>query len=178
MCYSVLCVLCLIAQLCPTLCDPMDYSPPGSSVHRVLQARILEWIAMLSPRGSSQPRDWTQVSCLAGRFFTVWATIIQFHSIILGCSVPSAALISDVDLTEMWSLPWAHSLAQIHPSVLLSLAPLFRAHHKPEIVVHTCAEHKRCLSWSKLWRPGGRGKGRGREVFLWGGIWTEPWHLN
>ena len=48
---------------CPTLCDPMDCSPPGSSVHRILQARILEWVAMTSSRGSSQPRDRTHVSC-------------------------------------------------------------------------------------------------------------------
>ena len=66
--------LCLAAQSCQTLCDPMDCSPPGSSVHVVLQERILEWVAMSSSRTSSPPRDWTQVSCLAGRFFIVWAT--------------------------------------------------------------------------------------------------------
>ena len=64
----------LVAQSCPTLCDPMNYSPSGSSVHRILQARTLEWVAMLSSRGSSQPRDRTQVSHIAGRFFTIWAT--------------------------------------------------------------------------------------------------------
>ena len=48
----------------------MDFSPPGSSVHGILQARILEWVAMPSSRGSSQPRDQTQVSCIASRFFT------------------------------------------------------------------------------------------------------------
>ena len=52
--------------------DPMDYSPPDSSVHGILQARILEWVAMPSSRGSSWPRDWTQVSSIAGRFFTIW----------------------------------------------------------------------------------------------------------
>ena len=67
-------VLHLVAQLCPTLCDPMDCSPPGSSVHGILQARRLEWVAMPSSRGSSQPRDRTQVSRIAGGFFTVWAT--------------------------------------------------------------------------------------------------------
>ena len=56
------------------LCDPMDYSLLGSSVHGILQARILEWVAMPSPRGSSQPWDWTWVSCIAGRFFIHWAT--------------------------------------------------------------------------------------------------------
>ena len=47
-----------VAQLCPTLCDPADCSPPGSSVHGFLQARILEWVAISFSRGSSQPRDW------------------------------------------------------------------------------------------------------------------------
>ena len=58
-----------VAQSYPTLCDPMDYS-----VHGILQARILEWIAFPFSRGSSQPRDWTQVSHVTGRFFTSWAT--------------------------------------------------------------------------------------------------------
>ena len=61
-------------QSCPTPCNPMDSSPPGSSVHGVSQARILEWVAILFSRGSSQSRDWTQVSCIAGRFFTLWTT--------------------------------------------------------------------------------------------------------
>jgi len=52
----------------------MDYSPPGSSVHGILQARILEWIAIPFSRGSFQPRNQTQVSCIAGRFFTVRVT--------------------------------------------------------------------------------------------------------
>ena len=55
-------------QSCPTLCDPMDCSPPGSSVHGILQVRILKWVAMPSSRGTSQPRD--HVSCIAGGFFT------------------------------------------------------------------------------------------------------------
>ena len=64
----------LDAQLCLTLCDPMDCSPPGSSFHDILQARILEWVAIPFSRGSSQPRDWTQISYIASRFFTVGAT--------------------------------------------------------------------------------------------------------
>ena len=62
------------AESCPTLCDPVDCSPPGSSIHGILQARILEWGAISFSRGSSQPRDWTQVSCIAGRRFNHWAT--------------------------------------------------------------------------------------------------------
>ena len=117
LCYSLwLCVvLCLVTQSCPTLCDPMDCSPPGSSVHgdspgknirvgclaflqgifptpcikytrsSTLQAdslsseppespRILEWVAYPFSRGSSQPRNQTGISCIAGRFFTSWVT--------------------------------------------------------------------------------------------------------
>ena len=67
-------VLVLVAQLCPTPCDPMDCSPPGPSVHGILQARILECVAVPFSRGFSWSRDQTQVSCFVGRFFTVWAT--------------------------------------------------------------------------------------------------------
>ena len=68
------CVLCLVTQSCLTLHDPMDCSPPGSSVHGILQSRILEWIAISLSRGYSWPRDPTQVSCIIGRFFTIWTT--------------------------------------------------------------------------------------------------------
>ena len=63
-----------VAGLCLTLCDPMDCSLPGSSVHTIFQARILEWVAISFSRGSSWSRDLTQVFCIAGRLFTVWAT--------------------------------------------------------------------------------------------------------
>ena len=62
---------CTVTQSCPTLCNPMDCSPPGSPVHGILQARILEWVAISFSRGSSQPRDRTPVSYIAGRFFTI-----------------------------------------------------------------------------------------------------------
>ena len=61
-------------QSCLTLCDLLDSSPPGSSVHGILQAKILEWVTMPSFRGSSWSRDWAQVSCIADGFLTVWAT--------------------------------------------------------------------------------------------------------
>ena len=63
---------CSVAQSCLALCNPRDCSPPGFSVHGILQARILEWIAIPFSRGSSRPRDWTLVSRIAGRFFTKW----------------------------------------------------------------------------------------------------------
>ena len=61
-------------QSCPTLCDPVDCSLPSSSVHGILQARILEWVAISFSRGSSWPRDRTWVSCIGGRSFNLWAT--------------------------------------------------------------------------------------------------------
>ena len=69
---NVICaaVLCSVIQSCPTLCDPMECSPPGSSVHGTFQVRIPEWVAISFSRGSSQPRDGTHFSCIAGRFFT------------------------------------------------------------------------------------------------------------
>ena len=73
------------------LCNPMDCSPPDSSVQGILLARVLEWVAISFSRGYSQPRDWTHISCIAGGFFTVWATreapsIFRYckNSIVLG----------------------------------------------------------------------------------------------
>ena len=63
----------LVARSRPTLFDPMNCSPPRSSVHGIFQARIMEWVAIPFSRGSSRPRDQTRVSCMTGRFFTIWA---------------------------------------------------------------------------------------------------------
>ena len=76
----------LVTQSCLTLWDSMDCSPQGSSVHRVLQARILEAVAISFSRGSSQPRDWTQFSCVESRLFTVratWEAYISFYRFLL-----------------------------------------------------------------------------------------------
>ena len=123
--------LCLIgslkvAQSCLTLRNIMDCSPPGSSVHGILQARILEWVAMPFSRGSSWPRDWTHVSCLsctAGVFFTVWATRVltsyqpkQFfkqsdHIFSLEAMVIFQSKIPKVYLQpDLSSEPWTHIL--------------------------------------------------------------------
>ena len=67
-------LLVLVAQSCPTICDPIDCSPPGSSVPGILQARKLKWVVIPFSRGSSRPRNRTYVSFMAGRFFTIWAT--------------------------------------------------------------------------------------------------------
>ena len=65
---------CLVARSCPTLCNPMDYRPPGSFVYEIFWTRIQEWVAISFSKGSSPRRGWTWVSCVAGGFFTNWAT--------------------------------------------------------------------------------------------------------
>ena len=76
--YTYIC--CLVAKSCPTLCDPMDCSPPGSSVRGISQVRTLEWIAISFCRGSSQPRDQTLTSCISKRILYHWATIGLPHT--------------------------------------------------------------------------------------------------
>ena len=91
-------VKALVAQSYLTLCNPMDCSPPGSSVHGILQTRMLEWVAIPFCRGSFRPRGWTWVSLIAGSFSTVWATrenpswlylraSISGLSVLLHCSI-------------------------------------------------------------------------------------------
>ena len=64
----------LVAQLCSTLCDPVDRSSPGSFAHGISHARVLEWVAISSSRGSSWPRYWTRVSCIGRQILYHWAT--------------------------------------------------------------------------------------------------------
>ena len=71
---SIWMCMCGHTQLCPTLCNPMDCSPPGSSVHWILQARILEWVPIYNFRGSSWPRDQTCISCVS--WYGIW---IPYH---------------------------------------------------------------------------------------------------
>ena len=75
----------LVPQSCLTLCDPMDCSPPGSSVHGILQARILKWVAISFSRRYFLIRDRIQVSWTAGRFFPIWATRDEMTSNYLNC---------------------------------------------------------------------------------------------
>ena len=70
----MICCCCSAAELCLTLCYPLDCSPPGFSVHEISQAIILEWVTISSFRGSSPSRDQTHIFCIAGRFFTIWIT--------------------------------------------------------------------------------------------------------
>ena len=84
----------------------MDCSLPGSSVHGILQARILEWVAFPFSRGSFQPKDWTQVSCIAGRFFTNWATREALMDIMLG-EISSSQKDKYCMISHMWGFKTA-----------------------------------------------------------------------
>ena len=93
----------LVAQSCLTLCNPIDCRLLGCSVHGILQARILEWVAIFSCRGSSTPRDWTQVSHIASRFFTSWATGKPKNT-----GVGSLSLLHRIFLTQEWNRDLLH----------------------------------------------------------------------
>ena len=79
--------VCSVTQSCPTLCNPMDSSPPGSPAHGIPQARILEWVSLPFSRASSWHRDQTWVFCIGGRFFTIWATREASKNTGVGCHV-------------------------------------------------------------------------------------------
>ena len=89
---------CSVAELCPTLCNPLDSSPSSSSVHGIFQARILEWVAISFSRGSSQPRDWNHVSCISCirrwilYHWATWEAHLRRCSIQFSCSVISDSL--------------------------------------------------------------------------------------
>ena len=83
------CYSCLVTQLCPTLCHPVDHSPPGSSIHGISQERTLEWAVISFFRGSSQPKDQTCISCIGrqvlyhrtsreAKIFTIWSSRKNF----------------------------------------------------------------------------------------------------
>ena len=97
-----------VAQSCPTLCNPMDCSLPGFSVHGILQARILEWIAISFSRGSSWPRDRTRVSHIGGRRFNLWATreapekAKEFQKNI--CFIDNMKAFDFVDHNKLWKI--------------------------------------------------------------------------
>ena len=113
----------LVAQSCSTLCNPTDCSPRGSSVHGILQARILEWVAISYSREPSTPRDWTQVSCIAGRSFTIWPPgkpILEWVAISYskGSSQPrDQTCFSNVSCICRWILHHKHHLGS--PNIVL-----------------------------------------------------------
>ena len=134
---STCCGTCMRAkslQSCLTLCDLVDCSPPASSVHGILQVRILEWVAILSSRGSSRPRDQTRVSCgacIAGRFFT---TEPQGRPPFAVREVqnPRLALILAASSTILWPEQGCSYLASLRLQTGLNCVPLKKAKSFPE----------------------------------------------
>ena len=104
--------MCEVAQSCPTLCDPVDCSLPGSSLHGILQARILEWVAMSFSRASSQPRGRTWVSRIVGRRFYLWVTSIDYMT------HPSVRWQVWLRLTikgQKWTVAWFLEISSPYP---------------------------------------------------------------
>ena len=139
-----------VAQSCLTLCNPMDYTVNG-----ILQARILEWVAFPFSSGSSQPRDWTQVSHIAGRFFTSWATGKPKNTgvgrlFLLQCTLQPRNLngVSCVAVdslpTELWQKPCTYIMtAKIkmlkEPRIFICI-----------INFHICSNKLKCTTWQGL----------------------------
>ena len=151
-CYSV-------AKSCLTLCDPMDCSPPSSSVHRILPARILERVAIPFSRGSSWPRHQTWVSCIAGRFFTTSATweartMCSVHSLSHVClfATPwTEAHQASLSITNAWSLLKLISIEWVMPSNHLILCHLLLLLSVFSSISVFSNESVLCIRWPKYW---------------------------
>ena len=106
--------MCSDAQSCPTLCNTMNCSPQGSSVHGIFQVRILEWIAIFFFRGSSRPRNWTWVSCIAGG-------LLCCRQILYQLSHKGSLSIQEPQEMQFQSLGWEDPLEEemgTHSSIL------------------------------------------------------------
>ena len=117
-----------VAESCPTLWDPMDCSPPGSSVHGIFQARILEWVAFSFSRGSSRPRDQTQVSCISRQIPYHWTTPKKR---LLG-GIPSLSSLKGNHFSSRQQFPflWLKSLSKSSPTCTsIREAPFLKTHH-------------------------------------------------
>ena len=154
--FASCCALCVdeppasaanLLQSCPTLCDPLDSSPPGFSVHGILQARILEWVAISFSGRSSPPRDRTQVSHIAGRCFTVWATREAIFSLLLTkfafqVFLPFLLLLSVGEESCVGLWPWIAKYGQL----CLSLCNYPMDSSPPGSSVHEISQARR-LEW-------------------------------
>ena len=170
----------LVTQSRLTLCDPMDCCPPGSSVHGILQPRVLDWVAIPLSRGSSQPRDWTQVSCIVGEFFTVWSMIQTLNSkaYVQGSqgnhSVSSAAWIHKCEMM-VWVLQpictaWNQALLMFKGK--RNFLSLYICLCLPSFLSYTHTHTPKCppfLFWGTIsrWSYGRELKGNDLRCFFW-----------
>ena len=135
-----------VDQLCLTLCDHMDCNLPGSSVHGILQARILEWVAISYFRGSSWPRDQTQISYTAGRFFTIWATSsVLFSSVAQSCPTPCKPM-----NRRMPGLPVHHQLPEFTQTHVHRVSDAIQPSHplsSPSPPAPNPSQHQSLFQW-------------------------------
>ena len=138
--YSVYVCECMLSHVL-LFFNPMDCTPPGSSVHGILQARILEWVASPFSRGSSQPRDQNWVSCTAGRFFTIWATREARIAQLKPCLLPERCYQSPITLTSWETCSSAWELLIDSCSYSRALLPCWFTHltlvriHAPDLEI-------------------------------------------
>ena len=121
-----------VTQSCRTLSDPMDCSLPGSSIHGIFQARVLEWGAIAFSRGSSQPRDRTQDSHIVGRHFTVW---VSRQVICLEKSVKTDHKIVTVFISGRWDYRFFFFFLLISMSLIFLTMKICSFHNKEEQVL-------------------------------------------
>ena len=141
------------AQSCPTLCNPLDCSLPGSSVHGISQTRIVEWIVISFSRGSFWPRDWTSVSCIGRRILNQWATWeAQIHSYIIPCqftNIISGSFLSYVKRSKqkykptyhLWNIRERHTICNVQERQSRNSQRITRKYQLNRITVQ--AEDKR-----------------------------------
>ena len=143
----------LLLQSCLTLCNPMGCSPPDFSVHEILQARILEWVAMPSSRGSSQPRDQTQVSHIVGGFFTIWFSSVQLLSHVRLFATPWIPVRqASLSITNSQSSLKLTSIKSVMPSSHLILSrPLLLLPPIPPSTRVFSNESTLRMRWPKYW---------------------------
>ena len=128
------------------LCNPMDCSPPGPSIHGVFQARILEWVAIFFSRVSTRPMDWTQVSHIAGRLFTLWATRESHNSSVLGFGLFGQ---------EAYGILAATPPLGIYEKELRARSLIYKYIHFCSSIIHNSQKQSKCSSThepiNKVW---------------------------
>ena len=172
-----ICLLYSSAPLCPTLHDPIDCSQPGSSVHGILQGKILKWVAISSTRGSSQPRDQTHiscVSCITGRFFTWWAIREALYIFILPVEPdsyqPRSISWARSDSEDTWPRHLQGPQDSSGPPVPLTVLGLTSTSESwalsPEAATHLSQRRRKGLVWSGVFPQVGHNRNIYYQIYF------------
>ena len=147
-CVCVCACVCSVTQSCPALCNPMEYSLPGSSVHGILQARILEWVAMPSSRESSQPRDETcvsYVSCIGKQNLSIAPPGKPYTTISSVQSVQSCPTLCDPMNRSTTGLPVHHQLPEFTQTHIHRVSDAIQPSHplaSPSVLAPNPSQHQ------------------------------------